>query len=261
LVDALELLGRVAGWVFWLAEVAAVGSTGASMLYLALGDRDRAVTLFKGSMAAILVAAFGQNILLSVIASLGGWSFWSAQAGQVAGYPGAGTAIYVMAFILLLLAAVNLARGHVAEGGWMIIGSVLALAIVVFATQAFSTTVIQYGGGPLLIEARTDKTYYQPGEQVFLYVTVRASGLSVSTADLYIDWGDRTGLAMVPGVPVGREVKICYDAARKNGSTRTPPPTAGGRRMMLAERRTSTSRSELMPRPTSARAGSRGPRS
>jgi carbon starvation protein len=212
-VDLLELLGRVAGWVFWLAGVAAVGSAGLSMLYLALGDRDRAVTLFKGSMAAILVAAFGQNVLLSVIASLGGWSTWSAQAGQVAGYPGAGTAIYVMAFILLLLAAINLARGHVAEGGWMIIGSVLALAVVVFATQAFGTTVMQYGGGPLLVEARTDKTYYQPNEQVFLYVTVRASGLAVSTVDLTIDWGDGT-TATVRGVPVGREVKICQSGNR-----------------------------------------------
>ena len=214
-MDLLELLVRVAGWIFWLAGAAAVGSAGASMLYLALGDRDRAVTLFKGSMAAILVAAFGQNILLSVIASLGGWSTWSAQAGQVAGHPGAGTAIYVMAFILLLLAAVNLARGHVAEGGWMIIGSVLALAVVVFATQAFSTTVIQYGGGPLLVEARTDKLFYEPAPRdgVILYVTVRASGLAVDKVNVTVDWGD--GTRSKQEVPVGKETIIC-----------APPPSS-----------------------------------
>jgi carbon starvation protein len=180
-----------------------------------LGDRDRAVTLFKGSMAAILVAAFGQNVLLSVIASLGGWSFWSAQAGQVAGYPGAGTAIYVMAFIMLLLAAINLARGHVAEGGWMIIGSVLALAVVVFATQAFSTTVIQYGGGPLLVEARTDKLFYEPAPRdgVILYVTVRASGLAVDKVNVTVDWGD--GTRSYQEVPVGKETIIC-----------APPPSS-----------------------------------
>jgi carbon starvation protein len=176
---------------------------------MALGDRDRAVTLFKGSIAAILVATFGQTILLSVIGVLGGWSEWSAQAEQVTRYPGAGTLVYVLAFTLLLLAAVNLARGRVEEGGWMIVGSVLALALVVFAAQAFNTTVMAYGGGPLLVEARTDKAFYKPGEQVFLYVTVRASGLAVSTVDLHVDWGDGTTTEKTE-VPVGREVLVCY---------------------------------------------------
>jgi hypothetical protein len=209
-VDLIGLLGMVAGWIFWLAGVAAVGSAGASMLYLALGDRDRAVKLFKGSMAAILVAAFGQAILLAVIGTLGGWSAWSAQAGQVTRYPEAGTAIYIVAFILLLLASINLARGRVEEGGWMIVGSVLALALVVFAAQAFGNTVMQYGGGPLLVEARTDRAVYEPGQQVFLYVTVRASGLAVSTADLTVEWGDGT-VTRKTGVPVGREVVVCYE--------------------------------------------------
>ncbi len=209
MADLVELLVRVSGWIYWLAWAAALGSAGASFLFMALGDRDRAATFFKGSIAAILVAAFGQTILLSVIGALGGWQQWSATAGQVTRYPEAGTVVYVLAFTLLLLAAINLARGRVEEGGWMIIGSVLALAVVVFAAQAFGTTVIQYGGGPLLVEARTDKTYYQPDEQVFLFVTVRSSGLSVNTADLYIDWGDGRDPARVPGAPVGREVKIC----------------------------------------------------
>jgi len=210
LADLVELLVRVSGWVYWLAWAAALGSAGASFLFMALGDRDRAATLFKGSIAAILVAAFGQTILLSVVGVLGGWQQWSAQAEQVTRYPGAGTVVYVLAFTLLLLAAVNLARGRVEEGGWMIVGSVLALALVVFAASAFNTTVMAYGGGPLLVEARTDKAFYKPGEQVFLHVTVRASGLAVSTVDLTIDWGDGSEPAKVPGVPVGREVKICY---------------------------------------------------
>jgi hypothetical protein len=208
LVDLVELLVRVSGWIYWLAWAAALGSAGASFLFMALGDRDRAVTFFKGSVAAILVAAFGQTILLSVVGVLGGWEEWSAQAGQVTRYPEAGTVVYVLAFTLLLLAAVNLARGRVAEGGWMIVGSVLALALVVFAAHALGTTVMPYGGGPLLIEARTERSFYEPGQEVFLYVTVRASGLAVRTVDLHIDWGDGS-TARVLGVPVGREVKIC----------------------------------------------------
>jgi carbon starvation protein len=221
LVDALELLGRVAGWVFWLAGAAAVGSAGLSMLYLALGDRDRAVTLFKGSMAAILVAAFGQAILLSVIGTLGGWQLWSAQAGQVTRYPEAGTVVYVLAFIMLLLTAVNLARGRVEEGGWMIVGSVLILALVVFAANAFNNTVVAYGGGPLLVEARTDKAMYEPGQEVFLYVTVRASGLAINKVNLTVDWGDGSR-PTEKEAPVGREVKICYEEGERRDEYDNP---------------------------------------
>ena len=209
LVDLVELLVRVSGWIYWLAWAAALGSAGASFLFMALGDRDRAATLFKGSIAAILVAAFGQTILLSVIGVLGGWSEWSAQAEQVTRYSGAGTIVYVLAFILLLLAAINLARGRVEEGGWMIVGSVLALALVVFAAQAFNTTVMAYGGGPLLVEARTDKLFYEPAPRngVVLYVTVRASGLAVDKVNVTVDWGDGTRSYQV--VPVGKETIIC----------------------------------------------------
>jgi len=164
LADLVELLVRVAGWVYWLAWAVALGSAGASFLFMALGDRDRAATFFKGSIAAILVAAFGQTLLLSVVGTLGGWQEWSTLAGQAARYPEAGTVVYVLAFTLLLLAAVNLARGRAEEGGWMIIGAVLALALVVFAAQALNTTVMPYGGGPLLVEARTDRLFYKPDE-------------------------------------------------------------------------------------------------